>query len=155
MVNETESKECRSLTPDDLSKAMEHRVNQQYKNFNGEDIDLKETAETVLNFFGFNDRIIDNLLEPEERDVFYMLEDSGLIKSEREEINLYDGKEWRVHYWVLKKDDIYESRDKLEEGFEDEEEEEFDFTGAVEDIDDEVFKKHYEKNSQYKASQPC
>jgi DNA-binding transcriptional regulator PaaX len=65
-------------------------------------------AQHVLNFFGFNDRIIDNVLEPEDRDAFYMLEDSGLLTTEREETTLYDGREWRIHYWLFKKDRIIE-----------------------------------------------
>ncbi len=62
----------------------------------------------VLNFFGFNDRIIDNVLEPEDRDAFYMLEDSGLLVTEREETTLYDGREWRIHYWLFRRDRIRE-----------------------------------------------
>ncbi|MEF8832821.1 MAG: DUF6015 family protein [Candidatus Thermoplasmatota archaeon] len=65
-------------------------------------------AEHVLNFFGFNDRIIDNILEQEDRDVFYMLEDAGLLTTEREETTLYDGREWRIHYWLFEKDKIVE-----------------------------------------------
>lgn len=59
-------------------------------------------AEHILNFFGYSDRIIDNVLHPEDRDTFYMLEDAGLMETEREETTLYDGREWRIHYWLLK-----------------------------------------------------
>ena len=59
-------------------------------------------SEHVLHFFGFSDRIIDNVLEPEDRDLFYQLEDSGLLTTEREETTLYDGREWRIHYWVMR-----------------------------------------------------
>lgn len=69
-------------------------------------------AEHVLNFFGFNDRIIDNILEQEDRDVFYMLEDAGLLTTEREETTLYDGREWRIHYWLFKKEKIMEKIEK-------------------------------------------
>lgn len=62
----------------------------------------------VMNFFGYDDRIIDNVLEAEDRDVFYMLEDSGLLKTEREETTLYDGREWRINYWVFRRDKIIE-----------------------------------------------
>ncbi|MDR1404155.1 MAG: hypothetical protein LBJ20_01115 [Candidatus Methanoplasma sp.] len=63
-------------------------------------------ARHVLNFFGYSDRIIDNILEPEDRDAFYMLEDAGLLTTEREETTLYDGREWRIHYWLFRKDRI-------------------------------------------------
>ncbi len=61
-----------------------------------------------MNFFGYSERIIDNILEPEDRDAFYMLEDSGLLTTEREETTLYDGREWRIHYWMFRKDKILE-----------------------------------------------
>ena len=65
-------------------------------------------AQHVMNFFGYSERIIDNILEPEDRDAFYMLEDSGLLTTEREETTLYDGREWRIHYWLFKKEKILE-----------------------------------------------
>lgn len=66
-------------------------------------------AEHVLNFFGFQDRIIDNMLEPEDRDAFYMLEDVGLLTTERDETGLPDGREWRIHYWLLRQDKILQA----------------------------------------------
>ena len=65
-------------------------------------------AQHVLNFFGYSERIIDNVLEPEDRDAFYMLEDSGILTTEREETTLYDGREWRIHYWMFRKERIHE-----------------------------------------------
>ncbi len=85
-------------------------------------------AEHVMNFFGFSDRIIDNILEQEDRDVFYMLEDAGLLTTEREETTLYDGREWRIHYWLFEKDKIHELLDNQSsgEGEEDENEDVYD-----------------------------
>ena len=68
-------------------------------------------AEHILNFFGYSDRIIDNVLHPEDRDTFYMLEDAGLMETEREETTLYDGRESRIHYWLLKVAVIQKRRD--------------------------------------------
>ena len=68
-------------------------------------------AEHILNFFGFSDRIIDNVLHPEDRDTFYMLEDAGLMETESEETTLWDGREWRIHYWLLKVSEIQSRRD--------------------------------------------
>lgn len=68
--------------------------------------DAEAIASNILNFFGFNERIIDNILEPDDRDVFYMLEDCGLLETERDETTLYDGREWRIHYWSFRKDRI-------------------------------------------------
>src|SRR3989475_4112259 len=63
-------------------------------------------AQAVLNLFGYSERIFDNVLEPEDRDAFYMLEDSGILTTEREETTLYDGREWRIHYWMFRKERI-------------------------------------------------
>ena len=60
----------------------------------------------ILNFFGYSDRIIDNILEPEDRDTFYMLEDASTLTTEREETTLYDGREWRIHYWLFRREKI-------------------------------------------------
>ncbi len=65
-------------------------------------------ARHVMNLFGFNSRILDNMLEPQDRDVFYMLEDEEILTTEREETTLYDGREWRIHYWTFKKERIAE-----------------------------------------------
>ncbi len=69
--------------------------------------DARTIASHVLNFFGFNARIIDNVLEPDDRDTFYMLEDSGILETERDETTLYDGREWRIHYWMFRKERIF------------------------------------------------
>lgn len=62
----------------------------------------QEMADHVLNFFGYGERIIDNMLRVDDRDIFYMLEDLGILKTEREETTLYDGREWRINYWTMK-----------------------------------------------------
>jgi len=59
-----------------------------------------------MDLFGFDDRIIDNVLEHEERQLFYLLESEGILNTEREEVSLYDGRIWRIHYWLLKKNKI-------------------------------------------------
>jgi len=96
------------LTIENLTKAIQNSVGDQ-------GIDKEEArrmAEHMMNFFGYSDRIIDNILEPEDRDVFYMMEDSGILMTEREETTLYDGREWRINYWLFCKDRIYELTNK-------------------------------------------
>jgi len=68
----------------------------------------EELAYRVLNFFGHDDRVVDNVLEPVDRDAFYMLEDAGILTTEMEEVTLYDGKEWRIHYWLFRRERIRE-----------------------------------------------
>ncbi len=65
--------------------------------------DAQRDANFVMDIFGFDDRVIDNVLEPEDRQLFYILEEEGMLTTEREETTLYDGREWRTHYWLFKK----------------------------------------------------
>ena len=59
---------------------------------------------TRSGFFGFYNRIIDNALEPTDRNLFYMFQDYDLLTTESEETTLWDGREWRIHYWKFKPD---------------------------------------------------
>lgn len=90
------------ITVEDLSSAIQGRIG-----LVGEE--AERDAEFVMDIFGFNDRIIDNVLEPEDRQLFYILEEEGLLTTEREETTLYDGREWRTHYWLFRKDKILAS----------------------------------------------
>ena len=67
-----------------------------------ETITAEGMAEHALGFFGFYDRIIDNALEPNDRNLFYMFQDYDLLTTESEETTLWDGREWRIHYWKFK-----------------------------------------------------
>lgn len=92
------------ITVEDLSQAIMDRIG-----LAGEE--ATRDAEFVMDIFGFNDRIIDNVLEPEDRQLFYILEEEGLLTTEREETTLYDGREWRTHYWLFRKDKVLASAD--------------------------------------------
>lgn len=91
-----------TLTVSDLTLAIKNGIDMKGM----PDEQAQHLAQHVLNFFGYSDRIIDNILEPEDRDAFYMLEDTGILTTEREETTLYDGREWRIHYWLFKRDRI-------------------------------------------------
>src|SRR5947209_12788895 len=93
-----------TLTVDDLTRAIRNSIDRAGM----KDDEARAMAQHVLNFFGYSERIIDNVLEPEDRDAFYMLEDSGILTTEREETTLYDGREWRIHYWMFRKERIHE-----------------------------------------------
>lgn len=80
------------------------------------DAEVKNLAEYLLSFFGYADEVIDNRLTSEDRDVFYMLEEEGLLTSTQEEVLLKKGKLWRIHYWILKKDQILRLARSEEEG---------------------------------------
>ena len=59
-------------------------------------------ATFVMDAFGFENRIIDNILKPDERQLFYMLEAEGFLTTGRERTRLHDGREWMTHYWQLR-----------------------------------------------------
>ena len=93
-----------------------------------------ELAHHVLNFFGYSDRIIDNILEPEDRDAFYMLEDATILTTEREETTLYDGREWRIHYWLFRREKIQDLIDGLIKKKDEEEERDTTYDDLHDDI---------------------
>ena len=80
------------------------------------DEEVKRMAEYVMSFFGYTDEVIDNRLTPEDRDVFYMLEEEGLLTTTQEEVLLRKGKLWRTHFWILKKDQILRLATSDEDG---------------------------------------
>jgi len=88
------------ITPDLLTKAIENRIDSYSRK------KARRDAVFVLDIFGYEDRIIDNVLEPEERKLFYILEKEGMFEREREETILYNGRSWITHYWGLKKNTI-------------------------------------------------
>lgn len=63
--------------------------------------EIDKLAEYVINFFGYNEYVIDNKLEPKDRDVFYMLEEEGILTTLRDEVTIQKGKVWRIHFWIL------------------------------------------------------
>jgi len=69
---------------------------------------LDVMAEYVLSFFGYETEVIDNRLDVDDRDVFYMLEEAGLVTTRQEEVFIKKGKLWRIHYWVLRTPKIKE-----------------------------------------------
>ncbi len=77
--------------------------------------DIRKLTDYVINFFGYSDRIIDNILTPADRDVFYTLEELEIVKPMEEEITISKGKLWRIHYWVYRKDKIEEILNRKED----------------------------------------
>ncbi len=74
--------------------------------------DAMRDANFVLDIFGFDERVIDNVLEPADRQLIYALEeDSGIFGTTREETTLYDGREWRTHYWTIRPKSVAMLRD--------------------------------------------
>src|SRR5207247_9651693 len=81
-----------TLTVDDLTRAIKNSIDRTGM----KEAEARAMAQHVLNFFGYSERIIDNVLEPADRDALYMREASGILTTEREAPPLYDGPEWRL-----------------------------------------------------------
>jgi len=67
----------------------------------------QKIAVFVMDAFGYESRIIDNILRPDERQLFYMLEAEGFLVTGRERTRLHDGREWMTHYWELRQNQIH------------------------------------------------
>lgn len=59
-------------------------------------------AEDVLDVFGFDAEVLDNVLEPEMRQSFYAMERHGLLAAHSEENQLWQGQDWRTHTWQMR-----------------------------------------------------
>ena len=95
------------VTLEDLAMAISNCVNIDVESAMGD-------ANFVMDLFGFEDRIIDNVLEPEDRQLFYILEEEGMLITEREETTIYDGRTWRTHYWFINKETILSYKEEKE-----------------------------------------
>src|SRR3989337_3387086 len=65
-----------------------------------------EKAQRVLNYFGFRTVIIDNAIHPQDRNLFYELQDAGLLRSSWETVLLLNGRNWRIFYWEIVEADL-------------------------------------------------
>ncbi|MHB1439937.1 MAG: DUF6015 family protein [Cuniculiplasma sp.] len=87
--------------------------------------DVLDLCDFVLDFFGYEDYVLDNVLSPPERDAFYDLEENGVLKTQAEEVTLSKGKVWRVNQWVFRRNKILQfakmtiEEDGLEKKYED------------------------------------
>ncbi len=102
--------------------------------------DIGKLAEYLMSFFGFTDEVIDNRLTSEDRDVFYMLEEEGFLTTTQEEVHLKKGKLWRIHYWILKKDQILRLARREEEKLKSRDES----SAVYDEISEEVWTNHRE-----------
>lgn len=105
------------ITPEIFSKAVANKFG--VKNFR----EFLPNMNIVMDIFGYNDGIIDNVLDKEDRQLIYILEDKGLVKPKVDEINLGDlpgdpdsGKDWRIVWWVLNRKEILKNANEYDRG---------------------------------------
>ena len=87
------------ITLKEMTEALEHKLGLNKQK-------AQKIAEFIMDVFGYETRIIDNILKPDQRQIFYLLEAEGFMTTERETNRLYDGREWMTHYWELRKNAI-------------------------------------------------
>ena len=88
-----------TVTVDKLARAIERRL--------GLDPDrTAPMARRVLDYFGFESVIIYNMIDQEDRKLFYELHDAGLLRSSLDSVILPSGKTWRIFYWEIDEHDL-------------------------------------------------
>ena len=88
------------ITIKEMIKAIENKIGMETR-------EAEKIALLILDTFGYESRIIDNMLTSEERQIFYMLQSEGFLSTSRERSRLHDGREWMTHYWKLQRRTIY------------------------------------------------
>ena len=95
------------VTMNALTKAIQKKLDITEK-------EARRYAENVMDMFGYDDCIIDNILDHNDRRLFYRLESKGILYTRREEALLHDGTNWRIRYWVFDKHVIFDLEAKTE-----------------------------------------
>ncbi|GIS50213.1 MAG: hypothetical protein Ct9H90mP24_5050 [Methanobacteriota archaeon] len=86
------------LTLAQLTQAIKSKVDTTMETHVAESI-----AEHALGFFGFSNRKFSIMHSSQQTGTcFYQLQDYDLLTTESEETTLWDGREWRIHYWKFK-----------------------------------------------------
>ena len=88
-----------TVTVEKLAKATERRMGVPHD-------EAYKMAARVMDYFGFENFIIDNAIDPEDRKLFYALHDAGMLRSSWETVLLLSGRNWRIFYWELNESDI-------------------------------------------------
>ncbi len=98
------------LTPEILAKAIVNAL--KLRDYSMDYNNALEISEHILNFFGFEEQIIENVLENDDREILYFLENLGLVEFRVSTLTTYEGKEWNVSTVHLKDKKIFEFANK-------------------------------------------
>ena len=93
------------VTLNALSNTIQRKLNVNEK-------EARQYAEIIMDIFGYDDFVIDNILDHSDRRLFYRLESEGILNIRREEAILSDGTNWRIRYWEFQKNSIFSSEIK-------------------------------------------
>ncbi len=78
------------------------------KHYNISFDESKNIAELLLDIFGFENRILDNILSTKIRKLFYLLQEESILTTQHERGTITDGKLWDLYYWVINKEIIFQ-----------------------------------------------
>ena len=93
------------VTLNALSNTIQRKLNVNEK-------EARQYAEIIMDIFGYDDFVIDNMLDHSDRRLFYRLESQGILNIRREEAILSDGTNWRIRYWEFQKNSVFSSEIK-------------------------------------------
>jgi hypothetical protein len=93
------------ITLQALTKTIQKKMNINEK-------EARAYAEIVMDMFGYDDCILDNILDHADRRLFYRLEAEGILITRRDEAILSDGTNWRIRYWEFQKSVIFPTETK-------------------------------------------
>ena len=93
------------VTLNALSKTIQRKLNVNEK-------EARRYAEIIMDVFGYDDCVIDNMLDHSDRRLFYRLELEGILSTRRDEALLSDGTNWRIRYWEFQRNSIFSSEMK-------------------------------------------
>lgn len=93
------------ITLQALTKTIQKKLNINEK-------EARAYAEIVMDMFGYDDCILDNILDHADRRLFYRLEAEGILITRRDEAILSDGTNWRIRYWEFQKSVIFPTETK-------------------------------------------
>ncbi len=116
-LNSKKDEDANVITPYDFTFALLYAINFVEK----EPLNLdkaKEMGFWLFSFFGFSDVIIDNILSTDDREMFYVFEERGLLRQPGAEevvlnVGMFAGYEWRIARWELDKKKIRDYENKM------------------------------------------
>ncbi len=98
------------VTVSELAAAIRHVLRDTV-----DDVAARATAETVMDFFGYDELVPDSMLQPDDRDIFNQLENAGILNMEYSDTQLHTGKEWKLYYWHMVPERVLELKAAAEE----------------------------------------
>lgn len=73
-----------------------------------------DMADRVLRYFGYENVIVDNVIESEDRKLFYKLHDVALLNTNVDSEILASGRSWRIFYWEIDSNEVERNLKKAE-----------------------------------------